>query len=550
MVEEDSRGHSREVARGSFWGILGTVVLKLVSFAYVIYVARAFSQENVGLFYLALSVIGVLGFWRDLGLPAALQRYVPFYEAKGQNGKALSLLKSSLAIELLLGIALSAAIFFLADPIGVLDENPRLGDGLHMLSAYVIFENLSKVVISYLQGRRDIKSLQFINNIQNITKLVFTVLFFDTFGATLFSLSIAFVLSFVVAFLAGVPLLAQKTADLTGNEDKLANAELLHEILPFGITLTIVQSFWMLVSSTDKMLLGYFGDPSISIELVAIYSMATQVALSIMVFPGAVGGIFLPVISRLAGKEDYAAMRKVTETAQRWMLFITLPIALAVAAFSGEMLSTFYGGTYRSGAVAMSIFILGLVFSTATYPISLALAGMRLIHLELKIAIAAGITNVALNVLLIPRFGMEGAALASALAFLLSAWIFERYGKQYLGYRTPDTIYKLFVAAVVAFLIVLFCKPFAASISTLLPVLGNGELAIYAAKFSYLAVLVVAGCFGLVFFGSAALVLRTFKHEDIDLMHSAAKKARVPMVLIELVEKIALMGVDDVKKNR
>jgi len=238
-------------------------------------------------------------------------------------------------------------------------------------------------------------------------------------------------------------------------------------------------------------------------------------------------------------------MRKVMQTSQRWILFVTIPVALATMAFAGEMLSVFYGSAYRPGGNAMAIFILGLLFSTIAYPISLALAGMRLVKLELYVAVVAGILNVALNIALIPLLGMEGAALASAACFLLSAWMFERYGRQYLGYQTPREIYKLFIAGAVAFAAIMLLKPVAAALATGIPAIGDGEMAAYAYKFSYLALLGMMGCVGLALFGAVALLLRTFKQEDIALLHSAAGKARLPPRLILLAEKITSYGVND-----
>ena len=546
---DDAAEHSHEVAWGSFWGLIGTFAFKLVSFAYAIYVALAFSQENVGLFYLSFSVISLIGFWKDLGLPASLQRYVPFFEAKKQGGKILSLLKMSFLADALLGVLLFAIIFILAGPIGAIYQNEGLAEGLRMLAAYVLFENLFRVSNSYLLGRRDIKASQFLLNVQNVAKLAITIALFTLFGATLFTLSAGFILAYVLVFLLSIPLLLRRLPQAPSPEGALSASEILHDIVPFGITLTIVQTFWILISSTDRALLGYFGNPVTSVETVAIYSIASQLALTIMVFPGAVGSIFLPVIPRLAGREEYGTMLKVIQTSQRWILFVTIPIALVTMAFAGEMLSAFYGSSYRPGANAMSIFILGLLFSTIAYPISLALAGMRLVRLELYVAIACAAANLALNVLLIPYFGMEGASAASAAAFLLSAWMFERYGRQYLSYRTPSGIYKLFAAGAVAFVALLLLKPLAIIIVSFVPAIGSGEIAVYSAKFAYLAVLGVMGCIGLLIFGAVSLLLRTFKHEDIGLLHSAAGKAHLPPRLISLAEKIAMMGVEAEKKG-
>ena len=550
MAVDEAAKHSHEVAWGSFWGLVGTFAFKLVSFAYAIYVARAFSQENVGLFYLSLSVITLVGFWRNLGLPSALQRYIPFFEAKKQGGKMLSLLKISFAANVFLGVLFFALIFILAGTIGAVYQNSGLADGLRMLAAYALFENLYSVSNSYLQGRRDIKSCQFLNNVQNFAKLALTIILFTFFGATLFTLSAAFISAYIVVFLLSIPMVLRSVSQVPSSAEAISAQEVLREILPFGITLTIVQTFWILISATDRALLGYFGNPVASVEAVAIYSISSQLALTIMVFPSAVGSIFLPVISRLAGKEEYGTMLRVIQTSQRWILFVTIPIALAIMAFAGEMLSVFYGSSYRSGANAMSIFILGLLFSTIAYPISLALAGMRLVRLELYVAIVCAVANVALNIILIPYFGMEGASVASAAAFLLSAWMFERYGRQYLSYRTPSGIYKLFAAGAVAFAVIMLLKPVAAIITSSLPSIGAGETAVYTAKFAYLAVLGVMGCIGLAIFCGVALLLRTFKQEDVDLLHSAAGKAHLPPKIILLAENIALLGVEaDEKKG-
>jgi len=172
---------------------------------------------------------------------------------------------------------------------------------------------------------------------------------------------------------------------------------------------------------------------------------------------------------------------------------------------------------------------------------------MRLVRLELNVAIVAGIANIIFNIMLIPGFGMEGAAFASAVAFLLSALMFERYGKQYLDYQTPREIYKLFIAGAVAFAAIMLLKPLAATLATGIPAIGEGDMALYAYKFSYLALLGVMGCIGLALFGAVALLLRTFKREDVDLLHSAAGKARIPPKIISIAEKIAMMGVEEKK---
>jgi len=540
---DDTLAHSRELAEGSMWGLAGTILMKLVSFAYVIYLARAFSQENVGLFYLSISVITILGIWRDFGLPAAVSRYVPFYEGRGEGKKAKDLLRISYAVNLFSGLALSAAFWLLSDQIAAIYSNPPLADGIRLLSGYSLIYSIFSLTTNYLQSRADIKSSQIINNVQNTLKLPLTIVFFQFYGATLFSLSASFLLTYVIALAVSVPFMKKRVDDLPQDKKGLEAGEFWKEIVPFGLMLTLLSSFSIVISMSDRLILGYLGGASGSNEMIAIYSLATQLALVITIFPGSIATIFLPVISRLIGKEDHKAVRAVMETSQRWMLFISVPVAVVMVAFSGEMLAGFYGSSYRAGTATLSIFVLGLLFSVLTYTVSYALAGMRLVKIELKVAFVAGIANVLLNFLLIPYFGIEGAALASAASFLISMVMFNYYGKKFLDYRMPEATWRILLAGAATLLLVWLLKPVAALAASSLPSVGSGETQVYTSKAMYMLFIGVLTAVSFAIFAALALLAKTFEREDIALMKAAAAKAQVPKQLVLIAERIASYGV-------
>ena len=543
MAEDDAAKHSHEVAKGSFWGLAGTIFMKLVSFAYIIYVARAFSQENIGVFYLAISVIAILGIWRDFGLPAALVRYVPYYEGRGEGKKAKDLLKISYAVNIVSGIALAVALWFLADYIGAFYQNPLLADGIRLLSSYSLLCSLFTLGLNYLQSRADIKANQIINNVLNIVKLILTIIFFQLYGPTLFSLTMSFLLTFIIASIAAIPFLRKSMAALPDGKAGLGMDELWREIVPFGLMLTLLQSFSVVISSSDRAILGYLGGAAGSNGMIAVYSLATQLAIVLTIFPGSIAAIFLPVISRLIGKGDHGAVRAVMQTSQRWMLFISVPVAVVMIAFSGEMLSGFYGSGYAVGAATLSIFVIGLLFSVLTYTVSYALAGMRLVKIELIVAFVAGIANVLLNFLLIPYFGIEGAAIASAISFFISMVMFNHYGKKFLDFSMPSATWRLLLAGAVTLLLAVLLKPTASYAVGFMPQIGSGDMQHYAAKAMYMLFIGVLTAVSFAVFALLALLAKTFEHEDIAIMKAAAKKARVPQQLILIAEKIASYGI-------
>ena len=234
-------------------------------------------------------------------------------------------------------------------------------------------------------------------------------------------------------------------------------------------------------------------------------------------------------------------MRDVMATAQRWSLFITLPIAVVMVAFAGDMMRVFYGSAYESGGLAMAIFTLGMLFSCITYTMSLALAAKRLVKIELITTVAGGIANIILNFALIPYLGMEGAAIASMLSFLVTSALLQYFGEKLLGFKQPLDVYKLILAAIISFAIIFALKPYASSALQLIP--SSADQSAYLPKIAYLVTLGIMISVAGVIFIASALILRCFKHEDIALMEKALIRMMVPRRLISMAVRVASYGV-------
>ncbi len=540
MVSE----HSREVAKGSLWSLAGNAFFKLLSFAYVVMLAHAASQDDIGVFYLALSALSLVWVFSDLGISGAFLRYVPYYEGRGEQGKIRDLFSISWRILAALSLILVASLFLLADAIGAFYSSESLPEAIRILSAYVLLGNLFRLNYLYLQGRADIKSSQMFQNIQNLLKLLITGGLFWLLGASVLTICLGFILSFLFALaLSYVPVL-RSVASISGG-GAIGRQELLGEIIPLGMLIALVQSFSTIVASSDRLMLGFMAPAPEAASLVAVYSMATTLAMVLIVFPGSVGNIFLPVVSRLAGKGDLPSMRHSIAAAQRWSLLISLPIAAVMMAFSRDMLTVFYGADYAGGAAAMSIFTAGLVFAAFSFAISLTLTAMRLVRIELYVGAAACAANIILNLALIPAFSMEGAAAASAASFLLGAILLTHFAGKSVGFRNPPGSYRLLAAAAATALAMSAASPLvSAAASGVIDGAGSGE---FAPKALYLAILgaLICASAGLIF--ALAIALKCLDAEDAELLRRALLRAGLPEGLASVAGNLAERGVPRAK---
>lgn len=546
MDSEEARQHNTQIAKGSFFGIVGSMAFKIVSLLYLVLVARAVSQEDVGLFSLAFAVVSFLEIMTNLGLPASLSRYLPYFDGRGDAGKSKYLIKLSCALLIPTSALFSVALWLGAGAsASIYPDIPRLPEAIRLLSSFIFFGALFQLNVGYLKGRADMRSLQWLQNLQNVLKLALSLIFFVAFSPSIEALCYAFVLSYPLSMLLAFPAAYRKEKSLPGGQCSIRAAEMLGEVLPFGLALSVVASIWAVLMYSDRLLLGYMLPPSDAVILVASYSFATTMASAITMFPVSVGNIFLPVTARLVGKQDMSQISGVMGTAQRWILFITMPFALVMVVFSEELIGIVYGKDYVSGAAAMSIFTVGLVLQALSIPITLLISAMRAVKLQLAIAFVTAAANVILCILLIPGYGIAGAAAASALSFALMALILAWHSARAFSFVFPLSTYKIALAAILVFLVMSLMHGSVSGAAQYLPQFGEGELGAYASKLVYVGYIgaMVLLCGGL--FMLTALLLKCFQREDVVLMKKAMLRARIPQPLADFAEHVASRGVPD-----
>jgi O-antigen/teichoic acid export membrane protein len=182
-------------------------------------------------------------------------------------------------------------------------------------------------------------------------------------------------------------------------------------------------------SQADLIMLGLFRP----MQEVGIYRAVVQGASLVMFVLIAVNMALMPTIAELYAKGDKIRLQRVITLSARVILIATLPIALALIFGGRFLLSFFFGGEFQAGGNALSILCLGQLVNAGMGSVA-ALLNMTGHERDTARGIAvAALLNVILNALLIPEFGMKGAAVASATSlvtwnFLMSWWVYKRIG--------------------------------------------------------------------------------------------------------------------------
>jgi O-antigen/teichoic acid export membrane protein len=131
--------------------------------------------------------------------------------------------------------------------------------------------------------------------------------------------------------------------------------------------------------------------------------------------PGAVLGVLLPGLAFAQASADPTRFAAVFKEALRYLGILTVPIAIAgivVAPFAVQLL---YGKDFAPAAVVLQILLVSIVFGVLGQASRSALLGMEAQSRLLKTGIVAAVLSIALDLMLIPRWGAVGAAIANTM---------------------------------------------------------------------------------------------------------------------------------------
>lgn len=198
-----------------------------------------------------------------------------------------------------------------------------------------------------------------------------------------------------------------------------------------AMPLALTAGLQLINSQTDIIMLGFFS----SAEEVGVYRVAVQGATLVAFGLQAVNMVVAPHFARLYAQGNIAGLQRMVTASARVILLSTFPVVAAFLIFGKEMLSLLFGTAFVPAYTALAILCVGQLINAAMGSVGLLLTMTR--HEKdaaWGVAVAAAV-NVALNLILIPAFGINGAAVATAITLatwnvLLCRKVWQRIGVQ------------------------------------------------------------------------------------------------------------------------
>lgn len=514
MPEEIEIESLKKIAKGAGIVFVGLIISKFIIYFYRLFIARYFGPSDYGLFSLGLAVLGIVSIFALLGLPTGVTRYVSFYKAERDEQRVKGVITSSLKMVFVLSIFLASVLFLLSPFIASRVFNaPELTNVLRILSLAIPFSSLSAVLFSTFIGFKKVEYQVYTESIfSNLTKVI-AVVIFGLLGFGVVGIALSWTVALILTFFLAIYFLDKKVYPIF--KTPIKSISLKRELLSYSLPLSLASFLWVIIGWTDTLMIGYF----MTSTDVGIYNVALPTSQLLRLFPFALLALFLPIMTELYSEKKITEMERLYKTVTRWAFYINFPIFLLFIFFSKQILNVMFGSDYIIGWMALVILGTGYMVNSLGLIASQVVYAIKKTKPILYLSIVVAFFNIILNYLLIPVYGIIGAALATSFAIISSSifvWIIVKY---FININ-PFSV-DLFKSLFAGILSIFFVHHLARLLFSTFPIY----------------VIVPLFCLFITLYGFLLLAFKGMKEEDIEILKAIEEKSGVRIALLRKILK-------------
>jgi O-antigen/teichoic acid export membrane protein len=501
------------LAENSFFNLIGAIANMSTRFAVSAIVARLLGPSQMGVYSLLIFIVGIAETFTNLGLQNLAIKYVSECAEEGQKNRAgtilVYVLKVKICTTVLAGTVLVLISGTLASFYGVTD-----------LRSYIIFyaialipSSLGMIFQTAIQGFQRYRILAVRNTIIGPLQILLTVIALKL-GLNIQGLiGVTVVLAFLDVSIYYWYL--SRRLNVTLEYGNVPDQEIKSKLFRYNWQVAIIVMLDAIVWQRSEVF--FLGKLSAQAE-VAFYSMAYNLSSWLVAFlPGIFTSVLFPMMSRLYGENDRDSIRKLYLVSTRYLLILSIPTCIGGMLLSQQLVSGLYGDQYLPMVSVLRILMLSASAGVIASPGASVLYSTERQSIIMKVGSIIAIGNITLDLILIPKFGAMGAALANSSAQISGVIIGTLFVCRSIRVRFPfESLLKITISSGIMILNILLLMSISNSLGILL-------MCIITSAFVYFYCLIR---------------IKTFKESDINIL--SLLEGKLPLVLQILYKKIIL----------
>lgn len=423
---DDGSSGSSSMARGSLINLAGSLVYGVTGFLLIVVVTRQLGTRGAGALLEAIAVFSIVSRSTMAGTDVGLVRFTSRFLARDRAREIGSLYAVALVPVAVVSSLAGLAVFLLADPLGALltsgHSHDTLTEYLRVLAPFVPVAALFQAVDGGTRGFGTMVPSVVVDRVGRSSALPLLVLLAAGSGATLVGVAWAapWAAALVPTALWTVVLLRRAERALDARldatpPDPLARGDLARRFWSFALPRSFAGVFALTITWVDSLLLGAMEGTG----AVGVYSAAIRWLIVGNVAGNAVTMAFAPQIARVMTTKGADGARPLFQEASALLLLLAWPAYITAMVFAPFLLTAF-GDGFDDGAAVIAITGVGFLLASAAGPIDMLLLMAGRSRQSLINTAVALVANIGANLLLIPPYGIRGAALAWTLSLVVA----------------------------------------------------------------------------------------------------------------------------------
>jgi len=382
------------------------------------YTARYLGAKSFGILSFALALTAIFGAFGDLGL-----RQIATREVARNKSLAKKYLGNIIGVKIILVTIVLGILVLVINLLGCPEKTKAV---VYLISLSIIFNAFLQAFYGIFQAHERME-FESAGNILRSSLLLVCVLFVIRNNSSIlilaFSYSLVSAVTLGYAFIISLWKFEKPKIEIDWSFCKPT----LKGALPFGLTAIFGMTYhWIgtVMLSTMK------GD-----VVVGWYSAAYRIILVLLLIPSAFDMAVYPVMSRLY-VSSRNSLELMCEKGFKYLTFIGIPIGIGGMLLADRIILLVFGSEYSNSAIALKILIWSAVLIFIGTPFSDMLNSINKQVVLAKIVGVSAVSNVFLNLLLIPKYSYVGASIATVVSvFLILIGVIITTSR--IGYRIP-----------------------------------------------------------------------------------------------------------------
>lgn len=417
------------VLKGSLSTAITLFFVQGLRFISGVLIGRFYGAEASGRLTLIVTVMGIFAIFINFGVKDALQKLIPEYKEKYNTKTSYSLFLKGNELVFFFSFVSAIILYFISPWLCEYWNEPDMLWLFRISGLFLPFLVLGD--LNYFSLRAALKvhtanmSLVIPTIIRVVILLIVTFYFFNTYNPIYLHWTTLCVLPWLFSL---IPI--YKYFIKPSRTEPTIKTISYQEILSMAFPMLLTYIAFLINNSADVFILK---SNQVGTDLVGIYKTCANISMLAATLLVALNTTVQPKITQLFTQNKLQEVQQITQKSSKLIFWISLPVFIILLFFSKHVM-WLYGAEFMKGAICLSVLTIGQVINTICGPVAQLLNATGYHKTFRNISFIGAIVSIIISLLLIPTYGILGAAIANTISMIVWNVIATIYIKKTFGF--------------------------------------------------------------------------------------------------------------------